>query len=412
LGTAGLPARRQSRRSPSPGAGRACWQCDQEVFSFSAFGTLAIVHSSEDLADFSASASKPRGAGHSRAWSAEPDSLVAAQVAARISERFSAVLQVVSEQNHEHSYRPHVEWANLKYEVTPGLSLRVGRTVLPVLMLAEVRKVGYANPWVRPPVEIYQMVPVTSNDGVDASYRTRMGAASNTFHMSAGQSDLKLPGSTAKVRKLVILDDTFEHGFATVRVNVGRARITLQAIAPLLEGLRRFGPEGMALADKYEMNESSVTFLGVGASYDPGPWFVMGEWSRVVNAAILGRKSAWYASGGYRFGKVTPFVTYARATADNLHDPGLTLSALPPSLAGPAAALNAGLNAILSRKVAQDTASVGARWDVARHIALKVQYDHTRVGAGSNGMLINLQPGFRQGGKVNLLSASVDFIFK
>jgi hypothetical protein len=36
-------------------------------------------------------------------------------------------------------------------------------------------------------------------------------------------------------------------------------------------------------------------------------------------------------------------------------------------------------------------------------------YDHTRNGAGSPGMLINLQRDFRPGGAVNLFSAVVEF---
>jgi hypothetical protein len=55
--------------------------------------------------------------------------------------------------------------------------------------------------------------------------------------------------------------------------------------------------------------------------------------------------------------------------------------------------------------------SIGARWDVLRNAALKLQYDHTRIGAGSSGVLANLQPGFQPGGTVNVISVSVDFVF-
>jgi hypothetical protein len=386
---------------------------DPGMFSFSGFGTLGIVHSSEDRADFTSTASKPRGAGYSRAWSAEPDSLVAAQVTALLGERFSAVLQVVSEQNHDHTYRPHVEWANVKYQVTPDLSVRLGRTVLPVLMLAESRKVGFSNPWVRPPVEVYGLVPVTSNDGVDASYRIRVGdGGSNIFHLAGGRTDTEFPAATSEARKLLIFDDTFEYGFATIRFNVGRASVTVDSLDPLMAAFRQFGPEGTAIADKYAMKDRPVTFTGVGASYDPGAWFVMGEWSRIVGGGVIGRKSAWYASGGYRIDRITPYVTYGRARADNLSDPGLTLAFLPPQLAQPANALNSALNSSLSSKIVQHTLSVGTRWDVARNTALKVQYDHTSVAPGSNGALGNLQPGFQTGGKLDLISASVDFIFR
>ena len=58
---------------------------DTSMFSLSGFGTLGVVHSSADRADFTASIFKPYGAGHTRAWSADVDSLIAAQATARFT---------------------------------------------------------------------------------------------------------------------------------------------------------------------------------------------------------------------------------------------------------------------------------------------------------------------------------------
>ena len=56
------------------------------------------------------------------------------------------MLQVVSEQRLDRSYRPIVEWANIKYQATPDLSLRFGRIALPMFLAADYRKIGYAYP--------------------------------------------------------------------------------------------------------------------------------------------------------------------------------------------------------------------------------------------------------------------------
>ena len=109
------------------------------IFSFSGFGTLGEVHSSQDQADFTSTPFKPSGAGFSHAWSADVDSVIGAQVNANFTPRLSAVVQVVSEQNYDNSYRPHVEWANIRYEFTPDFSVRAGRTALPVLMVSDTR---------------------------------------------------------------------------------------------------------------------------------------------------------------------------------------------------------------------------------------------------------------------------------
>src|SRR5256885_12891838 len=56
-------------------------------------------------------------------------------------------------------------------------------------------------------------------------------------------------------------------------------------------------------------SDLKVDFVGIGASYDPGKWFAMAEWARFDTHSILGARTAWYASGGYRFGKITPYAT-------------------------------------------------------------------------------------------------------
>jgi hypothetical protein len=146
-------------------------------------------------------------------------------------------------------------------------------------------------------------------------------------------------------------------------------------------------------------------------TYDPGTWFVTTEWAHTENRSFLGKGSGWYASGGYRIGKFTPYLTYARATTDNLSDPGLTVSALPPPQVGPATGLNAALNELLSKKIVQNTLSIGGRWELTRNSAFKLQLDHTDIGAGSSGVLRNTQPGFQLGGTVNVFSATLDFVF-
>ena len=72
--------------------------------------------------------------------------------------------------------------------------------------------------------------------------------------------------------------------------------------------------------------------------------------------------------------------------------------------------LNAGLNAAVGSAPSQRTVSIGSRWDFARHLDLKLQFDHSRLGRGSAGTLSNVQPGFRPGGTVNLLSITLDFV--
>jgi len=401
----------------SPGSS-ATDQQGASMFTFGAFGTLGVVHSDQRLADFTSSAVEGVGAGHTHAWSAAVDSLAAAQVGARITPQFSAVLQVLSEQNADASFSPHVEWAYLKYQATPDFSVRAGRTDLNVFLLADLRNIGFAFPFVRPPVELYNLVPVTHSDGIDFSHRLAMAGGSNSLDASIGYSHYDYPISnsqatgTAVATQEFTLVDTFERGPATLKLSYGEARLTVPAFDPLLDAFREFGSQGIDIANRYGINERMIRFYGISAAYEPGNWFLMAELGQINYDAVLGETTGWYVSSGYRFNKITPYAIYAQTRPNSsTWAAGLNLAALPPAQAAPAAGLNAELDAALATIASQRTSSLGARLDVTRNIDLKLQWDHTNLGANSQGWLTNLQPGFRPGSSFTLISATLDFVF-
>jgi hypothetical protein len=398
----------------APGALAHHDQEDKPTFSFSGFGTLGVVHSSERQADFTSSILKPNGAGYSHAWSADVDSLVGGQVTANFTPQLSAVLQVIAEQKYDNTYRPHVEWAYIGYQITPCFAFRVGRTVLPTFLYSGTRKVAYTYPWVRPPMEVYSWVPITSSDGVDFRCSTHIGDFTHTVQANYGpRSEPSLPqGGTIKAEHAWGITYTVDYHAATMHLAYQRTTLTMDSVKPIFDGFRQFGPQGISIADQYDADKKPLSIIAAGASYDPGTWFVTAEWVRMETHSFLGTGTGWYVSGGPRFGKFTPYLTYAQATADNLSDPGLNLATLPsPILVGQAAGLNAALNVLLGGKTVQDTVSVGGRWELTRSTAFKLQYDHTSIGMGSTGEFINVQPGFQPGGRVNVFSAAIDFVF-
>ena len=70
---------------------------DSDRFTVSGFGTLGVVHSTEDKADFGGDFQIDRGAGASQRTSMKPDSRVAVQLNARFTDDFSGVVQAVTE---------------------------------------------------------------------------------------------------------------------------------------------------------------------------------------------------------------------------------------------------------------------------------------------------------------------------
>jgi len=376
------------------------------------FGTLGVVHSDVSDADFVADPLASSGAGYSGDWSAEVDSRLGLQATLAATSALSTTVQVVSEKRFDGSYSPAIEWAYLQYDATPNLSLRVGRVVLGNFLNSEYRKVSFATPWVRPPAEIYRLVPVANFDGVDLRYRYYVGELINDLRLSYGGGSVEYATGDIESSDSWGVSQQTRWGNTTLFASYGEVNVSAQELTQFFDVYRLFGPPGEALADRYEVDGKPLRFLSVGVNYDPGQWFVEGEWTRLSSSTLLGSSESTHMTAGYRLGKWTPYAALGRArVTSNTFEPGLNPAFYPSPFAEGAALLNSTLNTLLSSGLQQDSRTVGLRWDFRPGMALTAQYDHIDFRSGSPGGLINQQPSFQPGGTMNLFSLALDFVF-
>ncbi|RZL36161.1 MAG: hypothetical protein EOP35_11595 [Rubrivivax sp.] len=368
-------------------------------FKFSGFGTISAVHSNDRTSDFIGTLFQPNGAGHTSSTSLNPDTKLGGQVNAVFGDKLSAVLQVVTQHQYDNSYKPQVEWANIKYQLSPELSVRAGRIAAPSYLLSESRFVGYSYTWARPPVEAYGVLSITSNDGVDATWRSQVAGANNTLQGFVGKSSVKLAGgSTVKSKPSWGINDSVEIGSLTLRAGYNAFKLDLgvASVQPLLATATKLGLA--AIADKYKLNGMNLSAVSLGATYDPGDWFATAELVDLKGTGFLSDARAWYASAGYRIGTLTPYATYSTTKAGINAETG----------AGP---LNAAITSTLyAFNATQKTSSLGLRWDAMKSVALKAQYDHVTTGDLSNGRM-RAYTGFVKGKGVNLVTLAADFVF-
>lgn len=381
-------------------------------WTFGGFGTVGAVHSSEKHADYAATPLSPGQAGYTHDWAYDVDSRLGAQLAVQVDKRWSGVLQVVTDRTVTAGFRPHVEWANVKYQATPDLSIRFGRIAAPMFLAADYRKASFALPWVRPPVELYSTMPITNSDGVDATYRWQTGAVRHTTQAFVGGTRILMGYDFEARARHGGVSHTAVLGPLTVGLSLSQAQLEVTNGDQLFDVLNQFGPQGQALTARYDVRSRRTSVFGAGFNYDPGNWFVQGEIGRVNTRSLLGDQTGAYVSAGYRFGALTPFVTLSHVHANMANQvAGLDPTYLPPPAAALAGQANAVLNDFLREVPDQSSVNVGLRWDVAPNYAVKLQYDVATPHKGSVGTLINVQPGFRSGRTYRVFSASVDFVF-
>jgi hypothetical protein len=224
-----------------------------------------------------------------------------------------------------------VEWLFAQFAPTSNLDLRIGRVVLPAFMISDSRNVGYSQPWLRAPVEVYTVMPLSNLDGVQANWRIPVGAAIFSLQPSYGKSQINISPTPTNV-----IDQMNKYGIAvnasveweSWTVRLGRIKSELPFSSPLLNQ----PPLNISLPINYEMKD---TFSSAGLQYDNGSAVFMTEWAQrhqdnlplappgfsgqslffygltQLGGTPLAESHSWYAAGGYHLNKWMPMFTYA-----------------------------------------------------------------------------------------------------
>lgn len=382
-------------------------------FTYSGFSTAAYAQSDTDDAQVGYSA-QPESIDSDGSF--EIDSKVGVQVTAKFNDVVSATVQGVGYADLTGDWEPRLDWAYVKVQPLQSLSFRGGYLRAPTFMYSDSVFVGYANTWVRPPLEVYNLSPVYQIRGVDATWRTTLGAVQISVNPYFGDSEVKLPSEDIDVPEWKGLATTATYGSFQGRVGYSEVELgsTTTALLPLINALRgvpaSFCGACASEGDKLDLDGVVVKNFSLGVQYDDGANFVASEYATTRSGGnyLVNAKKGAYATYGRRFGNLMPYATYAIARRDEV-----TRSNAIPAV-GPLAGLNAGVNAALASGANdQDSYSLGVRYEVPAFSVLKaalvkLQFDHIDTKDG-RGILNNVQPDFD--GELNMISASFDFIF-
>lgn len=390
----------------------------------SGFGTVGVSRSSTDDALFN---TPGQGGGVDKSMGLEPDTKLGVQGSYSFTNSVSATAQVLTKYRANGSYQPEFEWAYAKWQIVPSLSVRGGRMGAPFFMISDFRDVGYANTAIRPPLEVYGQVPVSSVDGADISYQTNLGSATVTGTLWGGATRSEyasaLRGTSqgvttasdpveVRLKKMigVNLQAEFDGGYALRLGHMqGRLTVNSNSFGTLIRTASDFGL-GAVVADSVTTEDAKATFTGIGASMDRDNVVLSTEFTkRRVGKGTVADTTGWYVLGGYRFGNLLPYVVVSKLKVDSINGSApLSLGPLRDTV----------LTLQSTQYQAQRTIAVGLRWDALRNAAVKVQFDRISKPANSNGLFLVENPtadadkSFQQAKKsINVISLAVDFVF-
>lgn len=387
-------------------------------FTVSGFGTLGA--SGTDTSQLGFRRDIKQTPGVTNNWGLDDDSRLGLQADADINKSWHATVQWVARNTTGDFLEQNIDWAFLRWRPADDLDIRAGRLGFDNFMLSEYRNVGYAFLWIRPPHEFYAGLPVYHFDGADIAKKFATSAGTITIKAFGGNSFLQIPtnfaGSADESFTVIGGKLAYEYGNWTARLGYSYSKNNdeLSALNPLLntlnsEAINTVWPGAQGLAQRIATKNRVAHFNAIGLAYDDGIWLAQMEVS-YVNSDIASYPSVagGYLSAGRRFGKVTLYSLLGLSKSLNKR---ITLS--NPLIALPALSqLHSAADQLLNGNgVDEKSLSLGLRWDVGEHIALKTQWSYYWLGQNGTALWRTPASGGPTPDAVNVWSVGMDFVF-
>lgn len=305
------------------------------------------------------------------------------------------------------------DWAYIKYRFNDNVSMRVGRVKLPSFLISDYYEVGYAYPWLRPPLEMYSANPMTGLNGFDFLIRKNFGDYGllvQPFYGSNSQ-DTTVP---AAVMSWAPLCSTFTSGGPPYAVGATTCPAgTIKTVPFSVSGLR--GINLSLSSDIFTVRASwfktRVYQSDFGVSGDQGGFSSVGftmDWKNIVvytegfirivegaaNVAFPNQEGG-YATIGYRFGKFLPHFTYGWIGDHN--NPATVTTAM---------------GVVPSAPLKEKSMALGLRYELGRGAALKLDVTRLTPDQGTTGLLVaDPNTGPNASDSIYIYGAGVDVVF-
>ena len=373
----------------------------------------------------------------------QSDAIIALQANFKINDTTEAVLQLVGRGDQRNDVE--AEWGYIAHSFMPNFVVRGGKLRVPYYSASEYLEVGFAYPWARPPIDVYNQAPLTSYYGVDATWDFSIAGIDTTLQTFNGTALIKLEAVTARLDQMYGAFLTMTRGPLTLRLGDTLAAISLigelefappeavtsssdyidfsveqaglisfledtQGVSPyqtfLVFELFSQNPDlfsdggieaaGETLISAFDLQGLTIDFQSIGINYDDGVWIGIFEATKLIFDGEFVNASAHYVTLGRRFNRLLPFVHYAHSYTT---EEGLIASSIGPLIP----ALVNGLGFAVAK---QKTYGAGVRWDVRSGVAVKLQMDHMTDLENTKGKFLT-----DPGNNADLFSLVIDVVY-
>jgi len=327
---------------------------------------------------------------------------------ADMQQNLSFGAQVIA--NGEDDYEPAVDWLYVQYDFTPNISVKAGRTNVPLFMYSDYLDVTYAHPWIDVPAAVYGTGTVKTNQGIMLDWRADMGNGWTSLVTAfTGQVEEYVPLLNGDI----VIDDGLglvwdvEYEWLRLRAVYYQGKSSVDSVNSYLSesidativaqaaGLNvTIDPIPLSVADTadfdtlaWENDDTSYMGLGLGLDFETVFFTAEATSVDVDETAAVGQLDSWYALIGTRLpGDWSLTLTYS-GNDDEASEVDYTavnaelIQAYGSVIGTPGATqlvngVSDGVEKILYSARYEDTKSytLGARWDFHPSASFKVEY--------------------------------------
>ena len=319
----------------------------------------------------------------------ETDTRFGLQISSDVAEDMSVVAQLLGT-GIDGNFDAIVEWAYVDYKPTDWLSIHAGKIKQPVYLVNDYVEVGYAYPWIRPPVEVYYLNnPLNTVNGIEflLQFPVGPGVLSLQPYFGSNRDDVPNTGGVGyfEAEKIRGIDIKYSGKGYTAHASSFSCDVNMYGNLNGVETAFGF-PVNIDLNGKGKCEVNSAGF-----NLDMANVVVYAEWQkRLTNETLarpFGDQDAWYTTLGYRFGKWLPHITFASidGKSSDVSPAAITCASFPGSCVVPGVGTFASGDPMFNFPVSiQTSVTYGLRYELNDSAALKIEHSVVDVEQDTN----------------------------
>ncbi len=239
----------------------------------------------------------------------------------RINENWSGQMQILAYGFDD--YIPNIEIASIIYEPDSNWTITMGRQRVPSWLISDYFRINNLFPWVQPPVEVYDLNPLISYNGIDIQYRFACSGLQCSIRVYGGAEDFDFDSSNSisfRGAAEELIGSSFSLSGENWNFRLAYARTFVDA--DLLGTATINGARSTAVVD---FNTGLSEFYSLGFQWEAQDLFLYSEYARFVTEEDI-YKDLWgsYLTLGYFFieNQLASHFTYAHSEHESSVFPG------------------------------------------------------------------------------------------